>query len=497
MNKENYNSKKFKWLKVSDLFNKINSNESQCNSCNYPGYTGLWCKLIMAVTSYAMTQNSVAIIHGPQSCVWAIRNFKSTNYALYYGNAFLHMPCTNINQNDVISGASEKLLQTIISTDKNYKPESICIFDTCSTALIGDDIDTTIKQAQKVCSAKIHYIPSAGMTAPSLGKAIEESSIKYVDIMESPDKIISNSVNILGQYKESFCKKRKRGKYPDDATELTRYIEALGLNVHRIMICGNIEKIKTAPQASINVISCPTWGLPMAKKMQELFNTPYLKHSLPTGIESTCRWIRDLAFFSNKQAEAEDFIKKEIKLIQPHFEKAKNLVKNKIALIECGRNSQTAFARPMALARMLQELGMTPYLFGIHPLELKAKKVDVDYFLWDGFNPMILDANYPYQQPVNINELINDLDIDETQCIYFTEDVFPMAKSGLFDASNIPRVETGVHLRRVIDAPGRGIGFTGAKSLYQNIIEACNTAKRKSHPTLYARVHGDFFEPFL
>lgn len=487
--------KNYKWVRVSKFFNEISEIKYNCNTKNaFPGYTGLWCKLIMAVTSYAMTNNSVAVIHGPQNCVWAIRNFKSTNYSLYYGNPFLHMPCTNIDQNDVISGGTEKLINTLIKVDQDYKPESICVFDTCSMALIGDDIPTAINKAQELCSAKINYIPSAGMTAPYLGKAIEETSEKYTDMMEKPDKIIPDTVNILGQYKESFCKKRKRGKYKDDAYELTKYIKALNLNLHRVMICGNPEMIKTATQASINVISCPTWGVPLAKKMKKLFGTPYLKHSLPTGIEATSRWIRELAFFTNRQQEAEKLIQSEIDELLPLFEKTKSLVKGKAALIECGRNSQTAFARPMALARMLQELGMKPYLFGLHPLELKAKKVDIDYFLWDGFDPMILDSNYPYQQPANINEIIESLHLKDNQYIYFTEDVFPLAKAGSFDPSNTPRVESGVHLRRVIDSSGRGIGFSGAKSLYKNIIEALTASKRGSKPTLYGRVHGKFYE---
>lgn len=403
----------YKWVNVSDFFEKIPEiGTTSTDKEQYCGYSGLWCKLIMSVTSFAMTNNAIAVIHGPSNCAWAVRNFTSTNYSLYYGNPFLHMPATDINENDVISGGYEKLLKTLIEVDRDYKPEQICVFNTCSTALIGDDVNLAVKEAQKVTNAKISFIASAGMTAPYLGKAIEECSINYVEMMEKPETIIPNTVNILGQYKESFCKKGKRGKYPDDASELTRLIEALGLKVHRIMVSGNIEMIKTAPQSSLNVISCPTWGIPMAQKMQEQFGTPYLRHSVPTGIESTCRWIRDLATFMDRRDEAETFISKEINEIMPVYENLKSAVKGKIALIECGRNTQTAFARPMALARMLQEVGMTPYLFGLHPLELKAKKMDVDYFMWDGFNPKILDGNYLYQQPININHIIEDLQLN-------------------------------------------------------------------------------------
>ena len=218
--------------------------------------------------------------------------------------------------------------------------------------------------------------------------------------------------------------------------------------------------------------------------MEEMFGTPHLKHCIPMGIESTSGWIRELAGFFGKEEQAERLIQKEVEELLPLYEKARKLVNGKIALIECGRSSMTAFARPMALARMLTELGMIPYLFGLHPLELKAKKMDLDYFFSEGFDPQIISGSYAYQQPVNINHIIEDLGIDENQYVYFTEDVFPMARGGYFDASNIPRVESGVHLRRAINAPGRGIGFRGTKALVQNVIEAVNAAKKKNqtHP---------------
>ncbi len=492
----------FKWVKVSEMFEK--TPEADFN-CDYPGYSGLWCRLIMAVTSYAMTKNSVAVIHGPSNCAWAIRNFCQTDYSLYYGNPFLHMPVTGIDQNDVISGGADKLVSTLKQVDKDYNPEHICVFDTCSTALIGDDIETAISTAQKECKARIDYIPSAGFTAPSLGKSIEETALKYADIMEYQAETTENSVNILGQYKEQQdsspmpgkkrCKNR-RGKYSDDASELTRLVEGIGLNIYRILISGTYDYIKTAPQAKVNVISCPTWGFPLAKRMEEIFGTPYVNQSIPIGIEPTKKWVMELAKFTGREIEAEKFIHQELQELTPMFERAKTYVSGKVALIECGRNSQTAFARPMALARALEELGMHVRLFGLHPLELRAKAMDFEYFMKEGFDPLILDGNYAYQQPVNIAHIIEDLRLKQGEYVYFTQDVFPAAKGGVFDPANIPRVETGVHLRRVINAPGRGVGFRGARALYENIIEAVMFSERGSKSTLYGRVHGDFYESF-
>ncbi len=501
LNKSNKLQKQgFEWVKVSEMFEK--TPETDFN-CAYPGYSGLWCRLIMAVTSYAMTKNSVAVIHGPANCAWAVRNFCQTNYSLYYGNPFLHMPVTCIDQNDVISGGTDKLVTVLKQVDKDYKPGHICVFDTCSTALIGDDVETAVNMAQKSCNARIDYIPSAGFTTPPLGKSIEQTALRYAEIMDSPTKTIENSVNILGQYKEQQdsspmpgkkkCKNR-RGKYPDDASELVRLVEGIGLNIHRILISGTHDYIKTAPQAKVNVISCPTWGFPLAERMREKFSIPYINQSIPIGVEPTKKWVTELAKFTGRELEAKDFIQRELEELMPVFERAKNLVNGKIALIECGRNSQTAFARPMALARALEELGMSVRLFGLHPLELRAKAMDFEYFMREGFDPLILNGNYAYQQPVNIAHIMEDP--GQGEYVYFTQDIFPAVRSGILDPANVARVETGVHLRRVIDAPGRGVGFRGARALYHSIIEAVMFSEKTTKPTLYTRVHGNFYESF-
>ncbi|MEW5819556.1 MAG: nitrogenase component 1 [Cyanobacteriota bacterium] len=488
----------YSWKKLSELYTLTPEPDTSQASEMFPGFEGLWCKLIMSVTAFATTENSVALIYGPLNCNWAIRNFKTTDYALYYGNAFLHMPTINMDQNIIVLGGLNKLIKGIIEVDKHYKPDIIGIFDSCAPALIGEDILTAIQKAQPECKARLKYFPSAGLAAPWLGKSIESISSEYIDLMEKLP-IEPDTVNILGQYKEKFCtlahqKKCNFHDYLDEATELTKYIEALGLKLHRVMISGGHKYIKTASQASINTISCPTWGYPLALKMQEKFETPYCRHSIPMGFNATKKWILELARLTKKTRIAEDFIDKEYLKLEPLLKTVKTKVKGKIGLIECGRNTQTSFARAMALGRMLEELGIKPYFFNSHPLEIKAKKHDVDYFLYDDFNPHILFGSYPYQKPVSIMYIVNNLNLSEKDFIYFTEDVFPFEKAGSLDLSCSAKVETGVHLRRIKGATSRGMGFTGTESILKQILYSITTSERKSKPTLYARLNGRFYD---
>jgi nitrogenase molybdenum-iron protein alpha/beta subunit len=488
----------YEWKKLSELYHLTPDPGTTQASEMFPGFEGLWCKLIMSVTAFATTENSVALIYGPLNCNWAIRNFKTTDYALYYGNAFIHMPTVNMDQNIIVMGGIDKLIEGIKEVDKHYKPEIIGIFDSCAPALMAEDINTVVNKVQPHCNATLKYFPSAGLAAPWLGKSIEEIASEYVNMMQPTNKI-PDTVNIVGQYKEKFCIKRAQKNchfhdYLDEGTELKQYIEALGLKLHRVLISGGHKYITTASEASINMISCPTWGYPIAEKMFERFITPYGRHSIPMGLESTNKWVRELGTLTKQQKKAETFILSQVDIIKPLMDKVKYHTKGRVALIECGRNTQTSFARAMALGRMCQELEMMPYFFNAHPLEIKAKKHDVDYFLYDNFNPDILFGAYPYQKPVSVISILKNLNLSENDFIYFTEDVFPFAKAESFDLSNAPKVETGVHLRRIKGAASRGMGYSGTISILNQINEALKTASRKNRPTLYSRLSGKFYE---
>ncbi len=488
------------WKKLSQLYEETPSvDAAQQVGEAFPGYEGLWCRYIMTVTNLGATYNAVILVHGPLSCVAAVRLFKATNYSFYYGQPFQHLPTTDMDNSAVIMGGDQRLVEAIKAVDRDYRPPLIIVVDTCAPAIIGDDVEFAIEQAQPEVRARLAYIPTPGFTSPWLGRSIELCVQKYVDIMDPPERVDPEKVNILGQYKETFCT-RGRGKgrgekrYPDDADELGRLIEALGLRLHRVLTSGDYDYIRTAPEAAVNTFSCPTWSYPLARAMKERFGTPFLRHAIPTGFGATARWVRELAEFSGREEEAEGLIAREYAELEEEWESCREMARGRVALIEGGRNTRTAFARPMAYGRMCRELGMETYFFNIHPLEIKAKRDDVEYFLWDGYDPPILSHNYPYDKPVSAVDVMKNLGLEKDQVVYFIEDVYPYARAGMFDASDAARVDSSVHHRRVREAPGRGIGFRGARAIARQIKEAIKAGRRKSKPTLYGRIHGASFD---
>ena len=77
-----------------------------------------------------------------------------------YNNAWL---TTNLQQEDVIYGASEKLRDAILKAEERYHPQAIFILTSCTTGIIGEDIEGTVDEVQSEVNAKIVPIHCEGI----------------------------------------------------------------------------------------------------------------------------------------------------------------------------------------------------------------------------------------------------------------------------------------------------------------------------------------------
>jgi hypothetical protein len=148
------------------------------------------------------------------------------------------------------------------------------------------------------------------------------------------------------------------------------------------------------------------------------------------------------------------------------------------------------YGEMMIYGRLGEELGMKPYIYSVHPVEFKSQRDALLSAEVEGLSHYpILIGPYPYQQPVSVEDVIEDLGVAPDQCIYIYDDVFPYAKSGSYDPSNAPRYTTSVQMKRVKGASFLGVGYSGTAATYQGIIEAVKAAKREGkYPTFYGRM---------
>ncbi|MDA8211583.1 MAG: hypothetical protein M0021_06870 [Clostridia bacterium] len=484
----------FKWVTLEELHDEMAPyRNTGVLADQFPGFTGLWCRFFVNLNTASQLNNVVFIAHGPEGCTAATRIFSTDYYIQHHGQGFPHLVSSGMTENQVIMGGEKSLRDTIIEVDREYQPSLIIVFTNCASGLAGDDVVSTTEQVQPQVKAKLLWIPSEGYASCWRGKSIEASIPRYVQLMEKPEKVLKDTVNILGMYRGRFSAKGNRRSGDQDTLELVRYVEALGLKVHRVLLGGDYNYIRSAPQAAANILHFPTLGYPLALEMKKAFGTPYLPQARPIGVEVTGRYIRDLGEFFNRREEAEKLIEQEFSSIRDIWEKTKTMVKGKVALIEGGFHTVTATAQALATARLVRELGMEAYIFNLHPLEVCAKPLDIDYFLSDGCNPKFLNYSYGNEEIVTPEQVCEDLGLQEDEIVCFCSNLGLTAPRGKFDVSRVAMVDTSMG-NRALHGWEQGIGYRGTAANCKQITDAIKAAARKNKPSIYGRIYGKFYE---
>jgi nitrogenase molybdenum-iron protein alpha chain len=78
-------------------------------------------------------------------------------------NYDLHWITTNIQENDVVYGAGNKLRYAIREAERRYSPKAIFILTSCTSGVIGEDIEGAVNELQPYISAKIVPVHCEGV----------------------------------------------------------------------------------------------------------------------------------------------------------------------------------------------------------------------------------------------------------------------------------------------------------------------------------------------
>jgi nitrogenase molybdenum-iron protein alpha chain len=371
------------------------------------------CQFTLSLGILNSIRNAVVIMHGPVGCgicstgnIGQNKSFKQLRDPSAEGLVWL---TTNLDEADVISGGEKKLREAISYADREFRPESIIVCNSCVPALIGDDIDNIILDMQRETAAVIVPIHCEGFKTKLMATAYDAV---YHGILKKyvryPDRKVPVYEPDADRIREAYRKSRNvnilnvGSMSRSDETEFRRILEGLGLNVTFIPCYAEPEDFQYALETSLNVSLCGTHDDYFVGHLEEKYSIPFVVDTIPIGRKNTSRWLRLVAKHFNIEKEAERFIEAENRILDEALEPYRETLKGKRVYLTGGE------VRIVATAEIMQDLGMEVTGFKAHHYDQFVEPIfnalhDVDDVLFS------VATNQPFETSNIINRLKPDL----------------------------------------------------------------------------------------
>jgi nitrogenase molybdenum-cofactor synthesis protein NifE len=244
------------------------------------------------------------LVHGPIACEgnsWDGRHAASSGPMLYRTGL-----TTDLSELDVIYGGEKKLYRAIKEVISRFDPPAVFVYQTCVTALVGDDIVKVCKAASERLNKPVIPVVSPGFVGKkNLGtKLAGQVLLDYVIGTEEPETVTSTDINIIGDYNVA-----------GELWLVKPLLEKLGIRV-LASITGDARyhDITKAHRARVNIMVCSQALLSLARKMEERWGIPYFEGSF-YGVSDTSHSLRTLAKMLVERGAPADLIQRTETLI--------------------------------------------------------------------------------------------------------------------------------------------------------------------------------------
>ncbi|NLY46218.1 MAG: oxalate:formate antiporter [Tissierella sp.] len=353
--------KQFDLDRLSRL-NDIKENDD-IKALSHAIFPGTHCPLFGVAMIASFIEDLVVVVAGTQECTYYAKDFA---YQRQYGKDNFYSVVTN--KHDITFGCEDKIKEVIFEIDRTINPKAIMLVSTCVLELIGEDFVGLKESIQDEVNAKLLVVPTEHFKCNSHIPGMERSLEQLVTVMEKCD-IDNNSINILGHRQHGI-----------ENTELMKLLIDEGIHINSVIPSKTtIEELRFAPRAKLNIVT-DFVALPMAKKMEDIFNIPYVyfdKHLSIDRIRNSYKKIEEflniklLSKLNEKEAELNSLM-----------EEARKILKGKTFIY--GNTPMMAFE----ISSFLCDLGMEPILVQVRDL-YENDSIYMEEIKRHGHNPYI------------------------------------------------------------------------------------------------------------
>ena len=342
------------------------------------------CKFFTAYYVISGIRHVVPLVHGPTGCPLYMSDFVRTRECCEIRGIPLEpTACTALDESHVIYGGEGKLLEAVKEAYVKYHPDLIVILSCCCSGIIGDDVESIAREAEKLVGCRVLALKSEGFGG-DFRSGYEDAFKLIMELMDPPTTSMKGTINILGA---------RWGPSPTefswDMDEIERLLALVGVKINAIIAGGcTVEQIRHACEVELNASWCYDWGQKLGDLMQVRFGIPYSRTGQPYGLEATKEWLLDVATPLGMEEQAHAVIEKEIKEVAPEIAYLEQALSGKTAIIEISEFPGPI--RALSLARMAAEFGAHPVVINVHPYTIKERMPSIKFLLERGVNPEVI-----------------------------------------------------------------------------------------------------------
>ncbi|MGS5087253.1 nitrogenase iron-molybdenum cofactor biosynthesis protein NifE [Hydrogenophaga sp. A37] len=394
--------------KIAEVFEEpgcdINQGKSEkerkkgCTKQLSPGAAAGGCAFDGAKIALQPVVDVAHLVHGPIACEgnsWDNRHSASSGSTIYRSGF-----TTDINELDVIYGGEKRLFKSIREIIEKYDPPAVFVYQTCVTALTGDDIEAVCKRAAEKFGKPVIPVNAPGFAGPkNLGNKLgAEALLDYVIGTVEPEYTTAYDINIIGEY-----------NLVGELWQVKPLLDALGI---RILSCisgdGRYNEIASAHRAKVNMMVCSKSMINIATKMEQRYGIPYFEGSF-YGISDMSETLRQIASLLVKQGADAELIERTERLIEVEEARAykriaeykKRLQGKRVLLITGGVKSWSVVAA-------LQEGGMEIVGTSVKK-STKEDKEKIKEIMGEGADAHMIDDMTPREMYAMLKEARADI----------------------------------------------------------------------------------------
>ncbi|MGV7207098.1 nitrogenase iron-molybdenum cofactor biosynthesis protein NifE [Oxalobacteraceae bacterium A2-2] len=319
-----------------------------CSKQLAPGAAAGGCAFDGAKIALQPIVDVAHLVHGPIACEgnsWDNRHALSSGPSTYRTGF-----TTDIGELDVVYGGEKRLYKAVREIVEKYDPPAVFVYQTCVTALVGDDIEAVCKAASARFGKPVIPVNSPGFAGvKNLGNKLGgEALLDYVIGTAEPETTTPYDINIIGEYNLS-----------GELWQVKPLLDAMGV---RVLACisgdARYHEVASSHRARAAMMVCSKAMINVARKMDERYGIPFFEGSF-YGIGDMSDSLRQIARLLVRQGAPDGLLARTEALVAAEEERAwarlapfkARLAGKRVLLITGGVKSWSVVAA-------LQEVGM-------------------------------------------------------------------------------------------------------------------------------------------